>query len=1302
MHKLRRPHPLVFLASFALVGGVIQAGVWLNSDVGFAMFALIAGVTASAFLYDRRVQYASIVLYALLCLPTTLSLHLEPAAFGLFYTTGLLIQIGMVEAIHRQVRASANSLAREKAAQERLSGILDHNPAVVYSLTPDAAAPGGWTLAYVSANARQLLGIDPKTHRLTADSAGLAGTLADAPNWRADLTRNGEAVIDYGLCRPDEGLIWVRDACRVVRDTNGVVAEVVGHVVEVTAQRDALIALGAAETRLHHILSNSPMVTYSLRLETNPAPQLVSTFISQNVDTLTGYTAKEVLANSNFWRDRTHPNDLACQWDAATAAAVDRQPRVEFRFMHRDGHELWLEDTSHAIRDANGALLEVIGQIQDVTARMNAQQQVEESRRFITQLASAVPSEISVVELATRKAVYSNRSELITERYRDDGDVIQQDQVRSDIHPEDRAEFDHVLAALPDLLDNETLTSAFRLRDPAGGWRDLQVRHRIFKRDAQGRPTQVVSVRDDVTAGRQAERALASRQALLYQVTQTIPHLIYVLDVAQGQTLEVFANRSVYANFGYPIADIEAVGWLQFFDQMVHPDDRARVVEAQRRQLELGEGEEIDTSYRLRDAHGAWRWVRGRSLALERGADGRVSKLLGLIEDITESRALQDALRGERDYAQFVLNALGQGVIVLKPSGDCEFINPAACQILGVDAQAVIGLNIVPLIPAAMQPAIQAEMRKTLATGQSGSFEAQFVRPDGRTVDLLIVANLRLREGAVSSIVTVITDLTEQKANQHALALLNQELDQALARANILTREAQAATQAKSDFLANMSHEIRTPMNAIIGMAEILQNADLTDEQRGPVQIMNDSGQALLEIINDILDFSKIEAGRVELDPHPFNLTNVVESAVELVAFRAREKGLRLSCFVDPSIPADLIGDAGRLRQILVNLLSNAVKFTSQGRVIARAMRAVEATNAPNRPVRVRFTIQDTGIGISPEALTRLFQPFEQADHTTTRRYGGTGLGLAIVKRLVELMSGEVEIESKQRVGTTLTVTIPFVATVSAAGSDTRPAAIGRLLVIESDSAEREALTRYAEAAGYDARVCPDAGAALAHLRLDQAYDALIVACGDEGSEPLRNRLAEDPVLKRLPRIRLADSGVTPQPGEYVINRPIKRAQLEEALQRAASAKLPLHTEHTEAVRVAAPSPDWVGLRQRVLLAEDNPINQKVAVLQLEKLGFEAEVAGDGQAAVAAYEAEPDRFSLILMDCQMPTLDGFEATRAIRAWEAEQGHGRHIRVIAMTANAMAGDREDCIAAGMDDYLSKPVSRKALEQVLASG
>jgi len=677
--------------------------------------------------------------------------------------------------------------------------------------------------------------------------------------------------------------------------------------------------------------------------------------------------------------------------------------------------------------------------------------------------------------------------------------------------------------------------------------------------------------------------------------------------------------------------------------------------------------------------------------------------------------AYQAMGESEKRYRR-VFEDSSDAIVITTADGRFVDTNRAASELLGYSRQELAQLNVVEVY---LSPTDRVGVQRAV---ERGGFVRDhlvtFRRRDGAEIECLLSVTLhRADDGTPIGYESIFRDVTERRRAEQLLHDYNKTLEREvaertaeLARATEEARDALAAAdlanEAKSVFLATMSHEIRTPMNAVIGMSGLLMDTPLTDEQREFVEVIRTSGDALLTVINDILDFSKIEAGRMDLEIQPFDVRDCLEGALDLVAARAFEKGLNLAYVVEDDVPAAVLGDVTRFGQVFLNLLTNAVKFTERGEVVASIQ---TAAGPPPRPgtVVLACAVRDTGIGIPDGLVDQLFESFSQVDRSTSRRYGGTGLGLAICRRLTQLMGGTIWAESVVGEGATFHFTVPAEvvegeSTVARGNLDDGRGYLQgkRVLIVDDNYTNTFILTRYTERWGMRAQKTQSPEEALAWVRQGQRYDVAIL----DMHMPKMDGLALAREIRRvdgaesLPMVLFTSVMQRARDGADIgfaarLTKPIKPSHLMETLMSVFAGQ----------PRSAGPAAGGgsrldpgLGARNplRILLAEDNSVNQRLAVRILEQVGYRADVVGNGAEALDALDRQ--RYDLVLMDVQMPEMDGLEASRKIcRRWPGPE----RPRIVAMTANAIRGDREICLAAGMDDYLAKPIRVDELVRAL---
>ncbi len=858
-------------------------------------------------------------------------------------------------------------------------------------------------------------------------------------------------------------------------------------------------------------------------------------------------------------------------------------------------------------------------------------------------------------------------------------------------------------------------------------------------RNAAGEIVAMSAVLRDISERKRAGQALQASEERFRQLAENIQEVFWMLNAAGTEALYVGpAYEKIWGRTCQSLYD-HPMDWLE----AIHPDDRAQAEAIFIKQLR---GDSVDSEYRIRTPDGEEKWILDRAFAI-RAEDGSIVRIGGIAEDVTKRKQSETLLKRTADRLTLAARAGGVGI------WDYDLVSGE----LVWDEQmfSLYGITKAEFSGAydAWQAGLHPEDRERgdaeihAAIRGENEFDTEFrvVWPDGSVHHIRALALVtRDASGVATKIVGTNWDITAQKRAGEALLASNRRLEQETVRANHLAVEAEKANAAKSEFLANMSHEIRTPMNGVIGMAELLLDSDLTEEQRGYVQTVCACGESLLRVINDILDFSRIEARKLELKTEDFDLYALLDELSSTLGLSADAKGLELIILADPQVPALVRGDEGRLRQILINLTGNAIKFTGRGEVAVRV--AVE--EARDFDCLLRFSVRDTGIGIPENKIGLLFDKFMQVDTSTTRKFGGTGLGLAISKQLVELMGGNIGVISEEGAGSEFSCTVRLGrcgASINAEREPEAPASLNgaRVLIVDDNATCREMIGTLTAAWGMRPAAVPTGPRALEALyqarEQSDPFSVVVIdgqMAGMDG-EALGRAIRADERLAEIRMVMLTSPSARDawERAERIGfsgcgTRPVRRKELLgllcQALSaghdsdlssrlgsrlgsdrdsgsgsgsefRSGSASATVQAKEAERLEAGpAAGEPFAGLNARILLAEDSSTNREVALGMLRGFGLRCDAVADGAEALTALASVP--YDLVLLDMRMPVMDGIAATQKIRdPRSAVLDH--HIPIIAMTANAMESDRERCLMAGMNDFVSKPVTKATLRNAL---
>jgi PAS domain S-box-containing protein len=1144
-----------------------------------------------------------------------------------------------------------------------------------------------------------------------------------------------------------------------------------GHVAcsshDVTERKQAVEALSLAETKYRQLVERVPAVVYTAWVGAD-SPWL---YVSPQVESLLGFTPEEWIGDPALWMKQMHPDDRAAV--LAKEAEYQRSPAPrtnldEYRFITCDGRVVWIRDEGIIYWDEvhqrhlwHGVLTDITQQ-KRADRRLAAQHAVTRVLAEAETLDEATPRLLQVVcealewdmgsiwradepadvlrcietwrsasatveefEALTRQFTFAPGIGLPGRVWATGAPAWIRDVVQDDNFPRgpmadrvglhgalgfpifSRAEVRGVIEFFSRSVEqpDEPLLEMFRAVGSQIGQFMERKRAEAALRESEARTRLILDAALDavitIDAGGfitgwnpQAEVIFGwSRgQAIGQRLSETIIPLEHRAAHEQGLRHYLATGEGPVLNQRFEITALRRNGELFPVELAITPLETRPALTFSAFVRDITDRKQAEEALRR----------------LNTELDERVTQRTA---ELTESnRRLQEEI-AVRSRLAAIIEATSDAVGTSDITGNLHYLNSAARHMLGFgEDESLAGHQLVELFsPEAIGTIVDQAIPAAIRDGTT-SLETLMQHRNGSDIPVWLVGVAhKAEDGTPVSLSGVARDITRRKQAEA-------ELKQA-------KEAAEAATRAKSTFLASMSHEIRTPMNAVIGMTSLLLNTPLHPKQREYVETVRDAGESLLTIINDILDFSKIEAGRLEMENQPLDVRACVEGVLDLLAAQAAEKDLELAFSMDASVPSGIVGDVTRLRQILVNLITNAIKFTAQGEVVvsvtARPGQPAEGGTSPEarRPAStiLHFAVRDTGLGIPPDRMGRLFQSFSQLNASTTREYGGTGLGLAISKRLAELMGGAMWVESDgvPGHGSMFHFTLPGEAVsvpVRAPREQAGPNFSGRrLLVVDDNPTNQRILVAQLEAWGPRVQQAADAGEALAVLRQNHPIDLVVL----DGHLPDMDGLALAAAIRRLsppvanvPLVLLTSAGKPElEPGEVrlaaVLTKPVKPSQLYGVLTDVFAGGAPPVTRGTPTppaeIKSSLQSPPL-----RILLAEDVVVNQRFALAALEQLGYDADIATDGVEALDAVRRQP--YDVVLMDVHMPQMDGMEATRQIHSLWANADRRQRPYIIAMTANALEDDRELCLAAGMDDYLSKPVYLRDLALALerASG
>jgi len=1118
--------------------------------------------------------------------------------------------------------------------------------------------------------------------------------------------------------RKDGTKTWNSLNCRAVKDSTGKVLYHEGTKEDITQRRQAEEALRESEQRLNNILQGSPTPAFVITKDHKVM------YWNKALEEMTGIKTEEIIGTNQHWK-AFYGGKRPCMADLLVDGELDVIPQwyegkytkselIEGAYEATDFFPAlgeggrWLRFTAVNIRSSKGDLIGALETLEDITERKRADEALKQSEEKYRNILESIQDGYCEVDLAGHYTFFNpayctikgyTREELLGRSF------------RQNIGKENAQKL------------YQASKQAYKTGEPTKGidWEIVKKDETrlyvessvsLMKNDS-GQPVGFRGLIRDITERKRAEEALKQSEEKYRTILENIEDGYYEVDLAGNLT---FFNDAMCRLLAYSRDELMGINNLMYTDT----ENSEKLFQSFNKVYRIGEPIK-DFNLEVTRKDGTKRFGE-ISISLIKDPEGKPIGFRGIARDVTERKEIELELKKHREhleemvgvrtielarttnFLENILNSSLDGIITTDAGGNILYASSTIKNIIGYEKNEVTGKNVNRFFARGIEESKKI-ITEVMEKGEIRGYELRFTKKSGESIVLnLSISLLRDEKGEVTGTTTVYRDVTEEK--KMAKAIEQEKL------------RAEAATKAKSQFLANMSHEIRTPLNGIMGMSELCLETELDKEQTQIVGTINKEANSLLEIVNKILDFSKIEAGKLEIERVPFDLKNLLEDVIEGFSYQTIQKGLELISFISPDISTRIVGDPGRLRQVLRNLIGNAIKFTHEGKVVVK----VELEQELADKIKLRFLVKDTGIGIPKEKQVIIFESFTQADGSTTRKYGGTGLGITISKQLAELMGGEIGVDSAEGKGSTFWFTSVF-SKQSETDSPRRkevPLSNVRVLVVDDNKTNRQTLIENLKSWSAVPVEAESAKKALSILKGSMAkrkqVNLILIDLNipDMNGFDLARKIRSVKSFSLIPIIILTSVG-NPGDGktcrnigiEGYLKRPVRERDLRRAIETVlgpsnggeSGRKIDLVTQHSIAE----------GDRKeiRILLAEDYPTNQQVAKRHLDHAGYQVDLAEDGEQALEAFKRK--HYDLILMDLQMPHMDGYQATKAIRALEsalaAMENKNAHktmprVPIIAMTAHAMKEYKELCLEAGMDDFLSKPLTKKELLSMVA--